>query len=311
MTSNDRPGSRSRRACGAMALALAACGGAPAARAPGGATAFHQIWDVTADADGCVAYMLCYGELSAPCDPAPPAAEQIVAGVPYACLPGRSKAQLGQRRDTRACVLLPEGTEEVPCPQASPMAWYPGEGEPAEAEPESSGVELSVSARRNVEKGQEALARHDVAAARAYFEFTLTRYPQSSFVHEAERGLLGVALAEARAPAGDLAQATCLFVEHHPSAPQVVSGELTCPAGTKRSPSVHADELAALDAEAARAKAAGEIDADSTNGYCAFIAHHPAFPQVVSGDVACRINTLQGDPCDPTQTTAPRHCASP
>lgn len=105
--------------------------------------------------------------------------------------------------------------------------------EPVPAEPDKlpPGVEVSVNAERNITKGQEALDKNDLAAARAYFEFVISRFPQSKFRHEAELGLLDIEAAGYLAEGRDDVDTTngyCGFIEHHPWHPRVVSGDLAC-----------------------------------------------------------------------------------
>ena len=145
-----------------------------------------------------------------------------------------------------------------PAPASAPIALTPAAPAPAvdaaPAEPDA-GVEYSVSAVRNVEKGRDALGRHDLAAARAYFEFVIARFPFSGHAHDAELGL--------------------------------------------------------LDADADEMIASGRDDIDTVVGYCGFITHHPFHPRVTSGEIACRIHTIQKTKCAPDDRTASRYCGAP
>ena len=85
-----------------------------------------------------------------------------------------------------------------------------------------------MSAQKNVEKGQAALAAHQLDHAQKYFAFTLSRFPFSGFAHDAELGLADVEVARATVIVEDTTVGYCQFIEHHPFHPAVTSGDVAC-----------------------------------------------------------------------------------
>lgn len=72
---------------------------------------------------------------------------------------------------------------------------------------------------------------------------------------------------------------------------------------------VHEVELGLVDADALELGAGSPGALDPIASHCAFIAHHPWHPRVVSGEVACQLERLQKRPCVPGDRAAERSCS--
>jgi len=146
----------------------------------------------------------------------------LLAGL-AACGSKPPAAQTPQSSASDEEALEAERNARTPAPAAT-------DAEPDPSAPLAN-VEYSVSAERNIEKGRAAITAEDFAAARAYFQFAIDRFPFSSLVHDAELGLVETDTAELVKLGRDDADSVvghCHFIAHHPFHPRVVNGDVAC-----------------------------------------------------------------------------------
>lgn len=319
------------RACAGLALmsAIAACPGGNTPKTTSSSQPMRQIWTVNVDGGACYAYAHCAAlEPAEHCQHAGNTTATVqIEEVP--CLADRPDVQqwdIGQLASDGSCVILSAkcGADLTPCaPPPQPVS-CPDIGATASA-PSGAGEEaeppdVSTTAQGNLDKGRAALAAKDAKRARVYFEFLLQRFPLSSQVHEAELGLVDADALEHRAGSPGAIASHCAFIAHHPWHPRVVSGDVACQlarlqnrpcvpgdraAERSCSPVSHEAELAQIELDLAEVPV---TDSTGTAPLCAFIEHHPFDPTVTSGEVACRINKLQGRECVAKQIVPTGYC---
>jgi hypothetical protein len=192
----------------------------------------EQIWDASRATDGsCVAVPRCEEVPGTACTSA--AQTGTVRFVDTACIGAATRWEIVRHSGAGDCsvqhVSCKPGASCVPPTSkiACPAALVAETGAPTE-EPQTLDNHFSVTAAKNMEKGHAALARKDYAAAKRFYDFVITRYPRSSHIHDAELGLLHVAVAQAEVVNADTTNGYCNFIEHHPWHASVQSGELAC-----------------------------------------------------------------------------------
>ncbi len=215
---------------------LVACGGkapAPIASASG-TDVMHQVWDGGHSTDGtCSAVKACMEPKRGVACTEPPQVG-VVQIIETPCLEGAKTWRIGQRSSNGSCAITEvtcadgracdRSVRDVACPK--PIDDVLRVAEP-QTEPESPHADYSVSAVKNVEKGQAALAAHELDKAQEYFAFAVDRFPYSKYAHDAELGLLDVELAR-KDNVDETASKYCVFIEHHPFHPAVTSGDVAC-----------------------------------------------------------------------------------
>lgn len=293
-----------------------------------------QIWTANADAGACHAYAHCSAlEPGARCERLGDSAAVVqLEEVP--CLAGRPDVRqwdIGQLASDGSCVILSAkcGADLAPCTPSARQVSCPAQAiaAPTDESAASATLEIAATARGNLDRGRAALNAKNPKLAREYFEYVRQRFPFSTLAHDAELGLVDAdALAFRATPAGTSApiESHCAFIAHHPWHPRVVSGDVACqieklqnrpcapgdraaerscaPAASRSS---HEAELALIEQDLVGVPITEEA---STAPLCAFIEHHPFAPEVTTGEVACRINKLQGEACVPQQIVPIHYC---